>query len=60
MKRLADGKYDAKTFKSALNLAGLVTGYPTAQVGKTLEGAMALLEGKTDDLRALVSGAPKD
>ena len=59
MKQVAQGELDAPAMKAALNVAGLVTGVPTAQLARTLEGAAAMADGETDDPRALITGKPR-
>lgn len=53
------GEPDAAFWRSLNDTAGAVFHYPAGQVKRTVEGFAALLEGKTSNPGALISGAPK-
>jgi hypothetical protein len=52
----AQGDMDDAFRKSFLNVIGDVSGIPAAQINRTVTGAQALNEGKTDNPAALVFG----
>lgn len=55
-KQAHQGEFDDAFRKSFLNLLGGVFGLPTAQANRTVTGAQALSEGKTQNPAALVFG----
>lgn len=55
-KQAQQGEFDDAFRKSFLNLLGGVFGLPTAQINRTVTGAKALHEGKTQNPAALVFG----
>ena len=55
-KQAQQGEFDDAFRKSFLNLLGGVFGLPTAQINRTVTGAKALNEGKTQNPAALVFG----
>lgn len=50
------GEFDDAFRKSAINLLGDFTGLPSAQINRTISGAKALAEGKTDNPAAVAFG----
>lgn len=56
----AQGEADVAWMKAANNVAGNILHYPSGQINKTVEGAAALIEGKTENPAALFVGAPKN
>lgn len=59
MKQVEQGEPDAAFWRSLNDTAGAVFHYPAGQVKRTVEGFAALVEGKTSNPFALISGAPK-
>jgi hypothetical protein len=57
--QIAQGDIDATLLKAANNVAGIVFHYPSGQMNRTAEGAVALIEGDTGNPAALVVGPPK-
>ncbi len=55
-KQVAQGELDAALFRSAAQVVGIAMHWPTGQIAKTVEGAVALIEGQTDNPAALISG----
>lgn len=55
-KQAQQGEFDDAFRKSFLNMLGSVFGLPTAQINRTVTGAKALNEGKTQNPAALVFG----
>lgn len=55
-KQLAQGELDDSFRKAAVNLAGDVFGLPAAQINRTVTGAKALKEGKTNNPMAILMG----
>ena len=53
------GEFDDAFRKAAINVIGDLSGLPSAQVNRTISGAEALNEGKTENLAALVFGFRK-
>lgn len=53
---ISQGEVSKGLVKAAINVAGDVTGLPSAQVNRTITGAQALNEGKTQNPAALVFG----
>lgn len=52
----AQGEFDTSFRKAFVNTAGDLFGLPAAQINRTITGAQALNEGKTDNPAALVFG----
>ena len=52
------GELDMAAFKAANNTAGVLFHYPAGQVNRTVEGTAALIEGRTDNLLAVIAGPP--
>lgn len=59
MQQVEQGEPDAAFWRSLNDTAGAVFHYPAGQVKRTIEGFAALVEGKTGNPIALISGAPK-
>lgn len=59
-KQIEQGEPDAAFWRGLNETAGLIFHYPAGQVRRTLEGAVALSEGKTENPGALIVGAPKE
>ena len=55
-KQVQQGEFDDQLRKSVINLAGSLMGLPAAQMNRTITGAMALKEGKTQNPAALALG----
>ena len=55
-KQASQGEFDDSFRKAAINLMGDTMGLPSAQVNRTVTGAKALKEGKTQNPAALVFG----
>ena len=56
------GEADLATFKAANNVAGALLHYPAGQINTTLEGIMAVEDGRVEGisiLPALIAGPPK-
>lgn len=58
-KQAGQGELDEALFRSGANLFGIVLHLPTGQAVKTVEGTVAILEGDTQDPRALLTGPPR-
>ena len=58
LKQVEQGEPDAAFWRSLNDTAGAVFHYPAGQVKRTVEGFAALLEGRTSNPGALISGAP--
>jgi hypothetical protein len=56
--QIAQGELDMAAFKAANNTAGVLFHYPAGQVNRTVEGTVALIEGRTDNLLAVIAGPP--
>ena len=56
--QVGQGEFDMAAFKAANNTAGVLFHYPAGQVNRTVEGTAALLEGRTDNLLAVIAGPP--
>lgn len=55
-KQIDQGDLDMALFKSANNTAGILFHYPAGQVNRLVEGAAALIEGKTSNPLAPLAG----
>jgi hypothetical protein len=55
-KQANQGEFDDSFRKAAINLLGDVAGLPSAQINRTVTGAKALKEGKTNNPLALAFG----
>lgn len=58
-KEVTDGEVDEAALKALNNVTGILFHYPAGQVQRTVEGAVALVEGDTKNPTALVAGAPR-
>lgn len=58
--QIGQGEEDATFWKALNNSAGILFHYPAGQINRTIEGAMALADGSTDNVLALVAGAPRN
>lgn len=58
LKQVEQGEPDAAFWRSLNDTAGAVFHYPAGQIKRTVEGFAALLEGRTSNPGALISGAP--
>lgn len=60
---LANGEFDSKFWKALNETAGVLIHYPAGQVNNTLEGIVAIEQGKVDgfwpSVAALMAGPPK-
>jgi hypothetical protein len=55
-KQASQGEFDDAFRKSAVNVVGSLLGLPAAQINRTITGAQALNEGKTENPAALLLG----
>lgn len=58
LKQVEQGEPDAAFWRSLNDTAGALFHYPAGQVKRTIEGFAALVEGRTSNPGALISGAP--
>lgn len=56
--QVGQGEFDMAAFKAANNTAGVLFHYPAGQVNRTVEGTVALIEGRTDNPLAVIAGPP--
>jgi len=59
-RQIEQGELDAAFWRALNDSAGILLHYPAGQVRRTVEGYMALQEGRTQNPMALVVGAPKE
>jgi hypothetical protein len=59
LKQVMQGEFDDAMRKAVINLSGDVFGLPSAQINRTITGAEALNEGRTDNPAALLFGVQK-
>ena len=57
--QFGQGEFDSAFRKSAINLIGDISGLPSAQVNRTIDGIEALMEDETTDIRAPLFGVRK-
>jgi hypothetical protein len=57
--QVGQGEADEALFKSINNVGGIVFHYPSGQVARTVGGAAAMFEGKTENPASLVLGPPR-
>lgn len=57
--QIGQGELDMALFKALNNTAGLLFHYPAGQVNRAVEGAAALIDGKTDNPLAPLVGVQK-
>lgn len=55
-KQASQGEFDDAFRKAAVNLAGDIFGLPSAQINRTITGTKALIEDKTDNPAAILTG----
>jgi hypothetical protein len=55
----SQGEFDRAFRKSAVNMLGLATGLPSAQINRTLDGIEALSEGETENPLAPLTGVKR-
>jgi hypothetical protein len=55
----SQGEFDRAFRKSAVNMLGLATGLPSAQINRTLDGIEALAEGETENPFAPLTGVKR-
>ena len=55
-KQASQGEFDDSFRKAAVNVVGSLLGLPAAQINRTITGAQALNEGKTENPAALLLG----
>lgn len=53
------GDIDGALLKALNNVTGILLHYPSGQINKTVDGAVAIVEGRTANPAALVTGAPR-
>lgn len=58
--QVSQGELDMPLFRAANNTAGVLFHYPAGQVGRTVAGAVALIDGETSNPAVLVAGPPKN
>lgn len=58
-KQVKQGEADEALFKAINSAAGVIFRYPAGQVARTVDGWVALQEGRTANPAALLVGAPK-
>lgn len=56
--QVGQGEFDRALVRTAVNVAGVTLHLPSAQINRTLDGVIALEEGKTDSPMALIGGVP--
>ena len=56
--QVGQGEIDMAAFKAANNTAGVLFHYPAGQVNRTVDGTVALIEGRTDNPLAVIAGPP--
>lgn len=60
IKQAGQGEVDEAALKSLNQVAGILLHYPAGQVQRTIDGYVALSEGRTNSPTALVFGPPKE
>lgn len=60
IKQAGQGEADAAAWKSLNQVAGILLHYPAGQVQRTVDGYVALSEGRTNSPTALMFGPPKE
>lgn len=60
VKQTEQGEADAAFWRALNDTAGTLLHYPAGQVRRTVEGFAALVEGKTANPIALITGAPRE
>jgi hypothetical protein len=59
MKQVEQGELDPAFWRTLNDTAGAVFHYPSGQIKRSVEGFAAIIEGKTSNPGALISGAPR-
>ena len=59
-KQIEQGEVDEGLFKALNKTSGILFHYPANQIQKTIDGFVALQEGKTKSPTALLTGPPRD
>lgn len=57
--QIGQGDADMALFKAADNVAGILFHYPSGQINRTVDGAVSLIEGNTQNPAALIAGPEK-
>ena len=57
--QVSQGELDAGLGRSVINVAGSVTGLPSTQINRTIQGAQALADGETQNPAAVAFGFQK-
>jgi hypothetical protein len=60
VRQIEQGEVDEGLVGAATNVAGIIFRFPATQVQRTVEGFMALQEGRTRNPAALLVGPPRD
>lgn len=58
-KQVGQGEMDRALLRSVVNVGGVALHLPSAQVNRTIDGVIAISEGKTDNPAALLFGVEK-
>jgi hypothetical protein len=58
--QVQQGELDEALWRATLDTAGILFHFPSGQARRTIEGIVALIEGRTTNPGALVSGPPKE
>lgn len=59
-KQIGQGELDRALARAGINVAGVVLHLPSGQVNKTIDGVIAISEGKTENPSAILFGPPKE
>lgn len=59
LRQVEQGEVDEAALRAFIESAGIVFHFPAGQVQRTLRGATALLEGRTKNPSALITGPPR-
>lgn len=57
--QIKQGDADMAMFKTANNIGGIIFHYPSGQINRSVEGAVALIDGDTKNPAALMVGPPR-
>ena len=57
--QVSQGELDNALRRSATTVGGILLHYPAGQINRIIDGILALEEGRTDKLGALIFGAPR-
>ncbi len=58
--QIDQGEVDRALVRSAVNVAGVTLHLPSTQANRTIDGALAIMDGKTANPLALATGGPKN